>query len=67
MCPGDHPLEQLTGEPDGTTPQATVCAEIDTEVIDELWRELRQLDVMDMHPIDKESGNVLPTLLHSSE
>ena len=62
MSPGDHSLEQLTGEPDGTAPQATVCAEIDTEVIDELWHELRQLDVMAMHPIFEEDSYILTAL-----
>ena len=40
MGSGDDTLEQLAGEPDGTTPQTTVRAKIDTEVIDELRHEL---------------------------
>ena len=64
MGSGDHPLEQLAGEPDGTAVQASVGTEVSAEVVDELGHELRQLDVADLHPVLEESGRILPPLLH---
>lgn len=64
MGSGDDTLEQLASQPDGTASQSPVCTEVSAEVVDELWHELRQLDVADLHPVLEESGRILPPLLH---
>ena len=64
MGSGDHPLEQLAGEPDGTAVQASVGTEVSAEVVDELGHELRQLDVADLHPVLEEGCHIFPPLLH---
>ena len=41
MSSGNHPLEHLTGQPDGTAVKTTVGAEVNAEIVDELWHKLR--------------------------
>ena len=67
MRPGDYPFEQLTGEPDGATSQASVRTEINTEIMDKLGHELCQLNIVGMHPIRKEGCDILSSLLHGSK